>query len=285
MTYRYLRPLDLAGALAALQEHQAVAMPVAGATNFLPDFRDGRARPRVVVDIARLPLRYLRRDGDLVRIGALTTVTDLLGHAELPAWAPVLAAAAGRFAGHLVRNRATIGGNLADASPAADLAPPLLALGASVTLTSAGRGERHLPLTAFFQGVRRTARQPDELLTEITFPLPAAGAQGSHFKFGLRDAMAISVVSGAILLELEGAICTAARVALGAVAPTPVRAPAVEAALVGRAVTPAVAADAAARVGDDIAPISDVRASAEYRLWVAEALVRRHILAAVRQAA
>ncbi|HYG57307.1 MAG TPA: xanthine dehydrogenase family protein subunit M [Symbiobacteriaceae bacterium] len=284
MSYRYLRPNDLTEALALLQQHGEAAMPLAGGTNCMPDFRSGRAQPELVVDISRLPLRYLRSENGWVRVGALTTVTELLRQPDLKQTAPVVASAAENFAGHLVRNRATVAGNLCDASPAADLVPPLLTVGAEVTLASAA-GSRTVPLCEFVLGVRKTARRPDELVTEVAFPAVSPAARSSYFKFALREAMAISVVSGAVVLEFDGDLCTSARIALGAVAPTPVRAASVEAQLVGRPITEAVAAAAAAQVGSDISPISDVRATADYRAWVAEAMVRRHILAACAQGA
>ncbi|HYF95275.1 MAG TPA: xanthine dehydrogenase family protein subunit M [Symbiobacteriaceae bacterium] len=283
MSYHFKRAASIAEALALLQQYGAAAMPVAGGTNFMPDFRSGRARPEVVVDIARLPLRYIRQDAGWVRIGALTTVTDLLRQSDLRQTVQVLASAAQTFAGHLVRNRATVGGNLCDASPAADLAPPLLALGAEVALAGPGGTARRLPLAEFLAGVRKTARRTNELVTEIAFPALPATARSSYFKFALREAMAISVVSGAVVLEFDDEVCTGARVALGAVAPTAVRAASVEAELVGRRITDEVATAAAAKVSADIRPISDVRATAEYRTWVAEAMVRRHILAACAQ--
>lgn len=279
MSYRWIRPPELPAALAALADLQEAVLPVAGATNFISHFRAGLVRPEVVMDISRLPLRYIRRQNGWLRIGALSTVADLLRAPAVPQDAPVLYEAARHFAGRLIRNRATVAGNITDASPAADLAPPLLALGAMVTLASAGK-ERTLPLSEYIVGVRATARRPDELVTEVSVPAIGPVVRTSYFKFGLREAMAVSVVSGAVLLDLDGGKCRQATIALGAVAPVPVRASAVEQALAGQELTPELVREAARRVAVDISPISDVRASAEYRTWVAQAMVRRHVLAA-----
>ncbi len=287
-----LRPGTLPEALAMLASGNA--LPIAGGTNVIVDLRAGRggvtppggggggeggATPplRTLVDITRLAeLRGIRReDGHLV-IGGGTTLSDLLHDPLVAHHAPALREAAAVFANPLIRNRATVGGNLVDASPAADTAPPLLVLDAEVELASRD-GTRRVPLADFLVGVRKTLRRPDELLTAVRVPLPPDARCASHFhKLGLRKADAISVLSAAVALTWDAAgCCTSARIALGALAPTPRRAPAAEDALLGHVLTPARIAEAARLAGEAARPIDDIRGAAAYRREVAEVIVRR----------
>ena len=223
-----LRPKTIPEALAMLAEHGA-AMPVAGGTNVLVDLRAGKHQPRALVDVARLPgLRGIQRDNGHLVIGGGTTISDLLYDPLIAEHAPALREAAAVFANPLIRNRATVGGNLADASPAADTAPPLLALDAEVELASQG-GIRRVPLADFLVGVRKTLRRPDELLIAVRFPVPSSGTVSHFQKVGLRRADAISVLSAAVAVTCDAdGRCTAARIALGALAPRPLRATAAE---------------------------------------------------------
>jgi xanthine dehydrogenase small subunit len=168
-----------------------------------------------------------------------------------------------------------VGGNLVTASPSADTAPALLAAAAAVRIDGAEGGPRELPLTEFFVDYRKTALEPGEIVTHVLVPLAGRPVPGRFEKVGLRNADAISVVCAACEVELDGSTCRAARIGLGAVAPVPVRALAVEAALHGRKLTADVVAEAARLVHEHIAPIDDVRASGRYRGWVAEAVVAR----------
>jgi CO/xanthine dehydrogenase FAD-binding subunit len=217
----------------------------------------------------------VREDGDVLEIGAATTMGVIAAHPLVRELVPVLAAAAASVGSPLVRNRATVGGNLVTASPSADTAPALLAADATVRIAAAG-GSRELPLTEFFIDYRKTALEPAEILTHVLVPLVGRpGVYGRFEKVGLRNADAISVVCAACEVELEGSTVRAARIGLGAVAPVPVRALAVESALKGKVLTPDVAAAAAQLVHEHISPIDDVRASGRYRGWVAEAVVAR----------
>ncbi len=184
------------------------------------------------------------------------------------------------LASPLVRNRATLAGNLVDGSPAADTVPPLLALDAEVELRSRG-GTRWLPLDDFLLGVRRTARRPDELLTAVRWSVPAPDSRTAFYKIGLRKADAISVVSVAVLVEQDdGGDCVKARIALGSVAPRVIRAREAEDALVGHPLTDEAIAEAARLAAEAANPIDDVRASAAYRKQVAGTLVRRLLVQA-----
>lgn len=283
--FAFQTPRTLADALAAVDAYGEDAAPVAGGTNLLLYLRDGRRQPRMVIDLTHLPgLTGLTHDNGQTRLGALTTLTDVLESPLLSGAASVLRDAAADFGSVLTRNRATLGGNLADASPAADMAVPLLALDAAVELQSTQRGSRTLPLAEFFIAPRRTQRQPDELLTAITFPTPPPTATGGFVKLALRDAMAVAVVSVSVVLEWQGDRCQDGRIALGAVAPTPIRASEGEALLTGQRLDADRIAACAQACAQEASPIDDVRATATYRRRMVEVLVRRLLTQATREA-
>jgi CO/xanthine dehydrogenase FAD-binding subunit len=259
-----------------LLEEQAGSIVAAGCTNVLVDTRAGLIAPEAVVDISRLAdLRYLRRDDGHVRMGPRTTLSDCLTQALIKADAPLLKEMAAEFAGPLIRNRATVAGNIAYASPAADSAPPLLALEAQVTLQAKSRPTRTVPLREFFVGPRKTIKQRDELITEISFPVPAGEHKTGYFKFALRNAMAISIVSGAVVLLMDGDKIREARVALGAVAPIPYRVTSAEEVLAGQIPSDSLFRKAADLAAESTSPIDDVRASAGYRRAITAVMTRR----------
>lgn len=279
MAYRfeYYPAQSVDEALVLLAENPGAEL-VAGCTNVIVDARAERKIPAAVVDINGLDeLRYARRDNRTIRLGARTTLTDCFKLPLIQKEAPVLKTMAREFAGTLIRNRATLAGNLAYASPAADAAPPLLALDATITLTSSARGTREVPLSEFFVGPRNTIKAADELITEISFPAANGDVRFSYFKFALRNAMAISIVSGAVVLQLEGNQIREARLALGAVAPKPYRVTEAEELLREQEPTEALIREAARLAAASTSPISDIRASAEYRREMTEVFTRRMI--------
>jgi carbon-monoxide dehydrogenase medium subunit len=212
------------------------------------------------------------------------TLSALLESQLIADHAPVLRQAAAVFANPLVRNRATLGGNLGDASPAADTAPALLVLDAEVILESLNGGMRTIAIDDFFVGVRKTARRPDELITAVRLPILPAHSAANFYKLGLRKADAISVVGVAVRLTRdEAGHCTAARIALGSVAPRPLRAHAAEELLIGKPLTAEAIAEAARMAAEAASPISDVRASADYRRHTAGVLARRLLAQAADQ--
>ena len=276
-----LMPETLPEALDLLAESAREVTPVSGGTNLIVDMRSGRRRPGALMNIAGMKeLGGIRReDGHLV-IGGGVTIAALLDEPLVTGHAPILKNAASVFGSPLVRNRATVGGNLADASPAADLAPPLLALDAEVELASA-EGLRRLPLEEFMVGVRKTLLQPRELLVAVRCPVPPPLSAGAFYKLGLRKADAISVVSVAVMVEGDGdGRCRQARIALGAVAARPIRAHAAEDLLRGRPIDPATIAEAARLASGSASPIDDIRGSAAYRRRMIGVLVRRLLAAA-----
>lgn len=267
-----LRAASVEEALAAAAEGAAF---VAGGTNLVPDVLFGRKKVARAVDISRLgELRFIEEADGKVRIGALATVSDLLASELAREAAPPLYESALEFAGPLVRNRASVAGNLMDASPAADLAPPLLAQEGVVELASA-EGARSVPLDEFFLDYRKTAARPEELLTAVVIRPLAPEDRSAYCKLQLRRAMAIALVGVAVSLRMRGEACEEAAIGLGSVAAVPYRARAAEAHLRGRKIGEAEIEAAAAAAAESARPIDDLRASAAYRRKMCGVLVRR----------
>ncbi len=218
-------------------------------------------------------------------IGALATIASLQAHESLGRDFPVLLDMADRFATPQIRNVATVGGNLCHAVPSADCAPPLMALGAEVTILSTG-GARTLPLESFFEGPKKTALRDGELLTEVRIPHPFARSVCT-FERMARSYVDIALASAACRLSIdEGNSISEARIVLGAVAPVPLRVTEAEELLVGvpvATVTDDLLDEVAARAAADARPISDVRTSAAYRKHVSAVLVKRSAAEAVRR--
>jgi CO/xanthine dehydrogenase FAD-binding subunit len=278
----YLAPKTLDELLKDLKGKAGQVKFAAGCTNVIPDLRARAVSPKFLVNLEGLEsMAGIVEKKAVVSVGALTTMTELAASEIIKTWAPALASAAGQMGNHLIRNRATLGGNLADASPAADSAPPLLSLEAVAHTVQADGGKREIPLDRFFEGPHRTVLGGEEILTSVTFPKPKDPSRSAYIKFGLRNASAISVVSIALLLQMEGDVCRKARVALGSVAPTPIRAYGVEKALEGKEIDGKIPETCAELIRREISPISDIRASAEYRRWTASVLFRRALQAAV----
>jgi CO/xanthine dehydrogenase FAD-binding subunit len=234
---------------------------------------------RTLLNVRRIPeLAGIGLEGDTVRIGALTTITALLESALVRERLPILAAAADHFASEQVRNGATVGGNICNASPAGDMLVPLIVLDAVVELAAKPNGSvetRAMPLQAFLIGPGRTCRAAHELLTAVRVPLPPGGFVSRFYKHGARPALDISAISiGLGALRRDGRM-ESVRVAFGAVAPTPVRGTATERALEGRLLDAATIESAAAAAHDEVRPISDVRASAWYRQELVRNMTRR----------
>jgi carbon-monoxide dehydrogenase medium subunit len=259
---------SLPHALELLSPADPLIRPVAGATDLILRLHGGRLTARRLVSIADLPeLSFITAEPDALCVGAGTAISDLLSHAEVRAELPAAVQSAREFASPQIRNRATLGGNLGNASPAADLIPPLISFGATVTLRS-WRGTRQLPVEDLFLGMGKTAVAPDELITVIRIPRRKGYFQ-AFAKFGSRSANIISVVNAALCLKLEDDRIAEARVAYGSVAPKPLRAAQVEAALLGRTLNEALVDEMAAIVPLDAKPIDDVRGTRRYKLHLA----------------
>jgi len=280
--FDYVAPQTVEEALEFKARWQEKAAFLAGGTNLIVDLRAQKVKPELVIDLSDLKeLDYIRAVNGRIHIGSAVTVADLLKSDLLRQSSPVLCQAARHFANPLVRNRATVGGNLANASPAADTAVALLALEAEVELISKERGQRRVALADFFLGPQQTIMESDEAMAEVSFPAMREGVKGAYIKLGRRNAMAVSVVSVAVVLAWEGDRCREARIALGAVAPTPIRASESEAMLEGKQPSPALLEQCGKAAAAATSPIDDVRASAQYRRAMSEVLVRRALAQAL----
>ncbi len=276
MNIEYFNPKNLHETLSLLGRLRGKAELIAGGTNVIPDMRDKVTKPQVLIDLSQVKnLSYIKEEKQRIRIGALTTISDLASSEVIKKHAPVLYEAARQIGNPLVRNRATIAGNLADASPAADTAGPLLVLEATVLLEKQKAKVKTIPLDRFFTGPNRTVLKKDELVREILFPKPGISAKMAYFKFGLRNAMAISVVSVAVLMEMEKGRVKKARIGLGAVAPTPIRAYGVEELLINQQLTDELIEKCGERVREEIRPVTDIRASLEYRKSLTSVILKR----------
>ena len=239
--------------------------PVAGATDVVLRLHVGKLRAKRLVSIADLPeLSYLHAEPEGFRFGAGTLLSDLLAHEKFAAEYPSAVEALRQFASPQIRNRATVGGNIGNASPAADMVPPLISYGAWVRLRSKKGGERAVPLEDVFQGFGKTQVRPDELISEIFVPRRKKCFQ-AYSKFGSRGANVIAVVNTAICLKLSGDTIEEARVAYGSVMPKPYRARKVEDFLTGKALSEKLATEVEEAVRADISPIDDVRGSKRYK--------------------
>jgi CO/xanthine dehydrogenase FAD-binding subunit len=282
VTQTYAAAETLEDALAALA---GGARPVAGGTDLVVGARQGKAPlPDSIVAIHRLAeLRGVEADGDTLRLRALATHEEIAEHELVLERLTALADAAAIVGSHATRAQGTVGGNLMNASPAMELGGPLECFGAAVTLRSQG-GERSIAVADLFAGPGQTTAQPGELLTEVTVPLPAQGTGSCYARLEYRQQMEIAVVGATAVVTLDGDRVAAAKVAITALAPTIRLVPAAEEALVGTDGGRAAAEQAAQAAAAASEPISDVRASEDYRRAMAAVLARRAIEAAVARA-
>jgi carbon-monoxide dehydrogenase medium subunit len=281
----YLAPTTLEEALAAKAEHGAEARIIAGGTDLLIELdREVRKTPNGhvpgLIDLTRIPglAEIWAADGQ-IHLGPLVThnqcvASDLVVEKGFP-----LARACWEIGAPQIRNRATVAGNVITASPANDAIVPLMALNATVTVQSASRGKRTMPLAQFLTGFRKVDLAPDEILTRISFAALQPTQQGTFIKLGLRRSQAISVITVAAVVDCAGDPATTplreARISLGAVAPVIVRAAAAEAYLAGKVLTDETIAEAARLAIDSASPIDDIRGSADYRRHMVQTLVSR----------
>jgi CO/xanthine dehydrogenase FAD-binding subunit len=268
----YARPRSIAEALPLLAAGGWTVL--AGGTDYFPALRD-RPSQGPVLDISGLhELRGIRRSADHWRIGALTTWSDIIA-ADLPPAFAALKAAAREVGSVQIQNRATVAGNLCNASPAADGVPPLMLLDAEVVLTSSA-GERRLALDAFILGNRKTALSPGEIVTEILIPRASSGGTSHFVKLGAREYLVISIAMAAarIVVDTRGGI-EAAAICIGACSAVAKRLTGLEARLIGRPATFETLGDVGAQDVSALTPIDDVRAPAGYRVEAAVELARR----------
>jgi len=280
MKFEYIRARTLEEALQVLADYGPEARVLAGGTDLLPEMRSGKLAPRYLIDISRLAelqgIRATEEEGEEgLIIGALTTVREVETSPLLVGGYRVLAQAAGTLGSVQVRNRATIGGNLCHAAPSADTAPALLVLDAQAEIAGP-EGRERIPLEQFFLGPGQTILGPGQLLVNLYLPRPAAGTAGVYIKHSLRRAMDLAFVGVAALLSVSDGHLQKVRIALGAVAPTPMRARRAEEVLLARGdLSPATIAEAARVAAEEARPIDDIRSTAWYRRRMVEVETRR----------
>jgi CO/xanthine dehydrogenase FAD-binding subunit len=277
--FELIQPENLNEATRLLFELDAKGCPLAGGTDVLVSMKEKGFQPEVLVDLKGIgELRGIVPDGDRrVSIGATTTLHEVETSSLVKEICPILAETVGQIGSMQVRNRGTIGGNVGNGSPAADSARALLILDAEMEVASAS-GRRIVPIESFFVGPGETAVRRGEILRRIVVPGLKPGTVTASIKYGPRRAMDCAMASVAVALTFDpSGACRTARIALGSVAPTPIRARQAEALLVGREITETHLEKVAKAAQSEARPITDVRASASYRIHLVEVLVKRAI--------
>ncbi len=266
--YELVNPTDLKSTLALLQNEPNTWRPIAGGTDLMVLYESGKLPYRKLVNLRNLAeLRGIEVHPDSITIGALTTYTEIRRHAVLAAEFPLLGMAASWTGGVATQNRGTLGGNIVNASPAADSPPALLVYDAQIELISAASA-CWVPYTKFHTGYKQSVMRPEELLSRIRLPRMTEGYKHFARKVGTRRAQAISKICMAGLARMAGRTVTDVRIALGSVAPTVLRCHAAEATVRGHEITPEVIAAAQAAIAQESAPIDDIRSTARYRRQV-----------------
>jgi carbon-monoxide dehydrogenase medium subunit len=281
-------PASLSEALDLLSRYGGRAEVYAGGTDLLVAMKKREKTPEHLIDLKKIgEMKGIHPDGKKgVRIGALTTLGELERSTLVQEKFTLLWDAVTMMASPQIRSLGTLGGNLCSAVPSADTAPPLIALGASVRMV-APSGEKEILLENFFQGPKESVLQKDELMKEVFIPQPADFTSGKYVKLMRREAMDLALVGVAACLNMDGdgKICKGARIALGAVAPTPIRALQAEETLINREIDEVRAAEAGKAASVVCRPISDIRSSLAYRCRMVEVLTRRAIMEAYRRIA
>ena len=276
--FEYLAPATLEEACKLLADLGTGVKAMAGATDLIPPMKDKVITPEYLVDLKNIPgLDYLEYDEEEgLKIGALTTLREIEKSALVQEKNPAVAHAAKVVASTQIRAKGTMVGNICNASPSCDTAPILLANGAKI-LVQGVEGTREIGIDDFFLGVKKTALQPGEIVTGIVVPPLKEGESDAYIKHAVRKAMDLAIIGVACKIKVEDGICKAARIALGAVATTPIRATKAEEILIGKELTDEVIAEAAQAAMDSCSPISDIRASKEYRKAMIGVFTKRAI--------
>jgi carbon-monoxide dehydrogenase medium subunit len=270
--FDYLRPKSLKEAL-QLKKNIAGAKYISGGTDLIVQIKNRELQPPALISLRSIPeLATIEINGG-ARIGALATISDIIQHRELGHNYPVLIEAAKRLGSVQIRNVATVGGNLCNCSPSADMALPLLVLEAKVRLQAA-KTSREIPLSEFFKGPGESCLSSDEILTDILLDPPRQNAKATFLKKG-RVKMDLALASLALLLEIEGGRCRKARIAAGSVAPIPLRLSKVETLLEGGAISKDLISKAQQLATKIVSPITDVRATEKYRRQIIGVYVKR----------
>ena len=284
--FQYLAPHKLDEAAVLMAEHAGSAQLLAGGTDLLIFMRDGRKSPEVIIDAKKIPeLTRVQLDADQLTIGAAVSCRTIWEHPEIAERFPALTDAATLIGGIQIQGRATFGGNLCNAAPSADTVPPVIVYGAIAHIISA-RGERDVPVEEICTGPGRTSLAPDEILVSLSIPAPPANSGAAFLRFIPRNEMDIAVANAAARVDLDdsGTTFKSVRIAIGAVAPTPLFVEAAGAALSGKPVNDESISDAARIARDASTPINDMRGTIEHRKQLVEVLTTRALRRAIARA-
>jgi CO/xanthine dehydrogenase FAD-binding subunit len=277
-------PESLDDCLRLLAQRGPETKLLAGGTDLLPQMKNSVVMPKRVIDLSGVArVKILECDAKGLRIGAAVPARQVEQDPRVREGYAAVAESAALLGSVQVRNLATVGGNICNAAPSADMAPPLVALEAQAVIAGP-KGERRVPLSDFFTGVRKTVVGPDELLVEIFVPAPGPHSGGCYIRHTPRRELDIAVVGVASQVTIANGVCAKVRISLAAVAPTPVRATAAEAALEGKPLTPELIERAADLAGQAAKPISDQRGSADFRRHLVRILTRRTLTTALARA-
>jgi carbon-monoxide dehydrogenase medium subunit len=283
--FNYEAPSTLADALKIMKAHGDKARPICGGTDLLIQMRAGVRQPDFIVDIKRIKemreLKFNARTG--LRLGAVVSCIDVAENAEMQRHYPGLTEAAHLIGSLQIQNRASVGGNLCNGSPAADTAPALIALRARGRIVGP-RSEREVPVEEFVVSPGRTILKPGELLVQLLIPAPAPHSSDAYLRFIPRNEMDIAVVGVGASVTLNGDTIKAARIGLGAVAATPLFADKASESLIGKKLDEHALATAARLASEQASPIDDMRGTAEYRIHVTGVLTRRALTIATERA-
>lgn len=279
--FEYLAPKTIGEACNLLLELGPRAKVMAGATDLIPPMRDKAFTCDYVIDLKNIPgLKYIRYSDEVgLEIGALTTLREIETSPVVKEHDPAVAHAAKVVASTQIRSKGTMVGNMCNASPSADTPPILLAQNATV-LIHTPNGERHCKMDEFFVGFKKTALEPGEIVTGLVIPPLKENEHCAYIKHAVRKAMDLAIVGVAAKLTMDGDVCTDAKITMGAVAVTCIHSPNAEKALTGRKLTDEVIEEASIAAMNDCSPISDIRASKEYRKDMIRVFTKR----AIRQA-
>ena len=276
--FEYLAPKTIGEACNLFLELGSTARVMAGATDLISPMKDKVISPEYIIDLKKIPgldyLEYDDREG--LKIGALTTLRTIETSPLVKEKNPAVAHAAKVVASTQIRTKGTMAGNICNASPSCDTAPNLLAQGAKILVQGPNK-DRVIQIEDFFLGVKKTSLEPGEIVTGIVIPPLAENERAAYIKHAVRKAMDLAIIGVAVKIKVEDGVCTDARIALGAVAATPVRAPGAEEALIGKELTDEVIVKASEEAMNSCHPISDIRASAEYRKDMIRVFTKRAI--------
>ncbi len=277
--FDYYQPETLGKAYGLMEKHAGSARYIAGGTDLIIRIKHGDVQPEALISLKGIEALKGIRANDGLSLGSMTRIRTLVRSPEIARDYPALGKAASVLATPQIRNVATLGGNFCNASPCADCVPPLMVMGAELVIEGPG-GTREISIERFFKGPGITSMHPTDILKEIIIPVGEKPTGSAFFKTG-RVAQDLALVSAAALVTMNGKRCRRCRLAVGSVAPVPLRLKRIEKLVEGRQITPDLLDAVADGVQQDVSPITDVRSTREYRRTVSGVLVKRAIIKAV----